>query len=111
MKYVILEANGTCPNDALVRLEKKVNLLVNRKLPEDVPNGLDKMAYSFSLDESLRYEQVKDSRYSSESEEGEFYLCDIRPLTGWRPLGGHQLTNNSTGIRWYASQTMVNEND
>ena len=112
MKYVILEASGICPNDALARLEKKVNLLVNRKLPEDVPDVDKEMGYVLSFDKSLGYEQVKDSRYLSKSGEGEFYLCNIKPFTGWRPLGGHQLTkDNSPGILWYASQTMVNEND
>ena len=89
MEYVILSAAEKDPDIALHDLERKVKELLNKEY-------------------AIFSKRKHAARYP-----GNIEICDIKPDTGWEPLGGHLLVYNQDERLWHASQAMINkgEND
>ncbi len=87
MKYVILSAAEKDPDVALHYLERKVKELLHKEYATFSQNR-----------KSINYP-------------GESAICDIKPDTGWEPLGGHQLVYNQDERLWHASQAMINKGE
>ena len=87
MKYVTLSTAEKDPDVALHELEKKVAELLHKEY-------------------AIFSKRKHAARYP-----GNIEICDIKPDTGWEPLGGHQLTYDSTQMVWHASQAMINKGE